>query len=422
MSAPGTGTAGLAVYDSLRREPRPLAPPDGRLNIYSCGPLVLNRIHLGHLRQYLNVDSLKRAALAQGCQVRQVLTLTDVARHSSAEQVAQAGPITAGFFDDLAALSILPPDVTPRLSEHIELIVGAARRLEQLDRAYRTPAGLYFDTAASPGYGRLSGLTAEAQLPGHRIARDFDALRSPTDFAVWRLVDPATDRGWDSPWGFGIPGWHIPCTAMATHYLDRIDVHSGVEHHRRLHHVNELAQAEALTPERQPWVECWHHTADLTTAGGRLTRAGETRAPSLADVLATGAAAADVRYVMLGGHYRQRLDLDDAGLRAASRARTRLRARIAGKALPPPRSRPTVEAVRQVIGTGVGKRYLDLIDSALCRDVNTARLLALVHQLAKDPTVPAHQEADLWALLTAVLGLSFTEPESPDPLAVSPHA
>lgn len=409
---------GIALYDSLRRGPAELAPADGQVNIYSCGPLVLNSIHLGHLRQYVNVDLLKRGLLAKGYRIRHVLTITDIARNIADDTSQRARTTTDGFFADLAALAVLPVDEAPRLSQHIEPIIAAATRLEQADRAYRTATGLYFDTAASAGYGKLSGLVVDQQRPGQRREPDLGALRSPNDFAVWRQVEPDEERGWQSPWGYGIPGWHIPCTTMANLYLDRIDVHTGVDHHRRLHHVNELVQAEALDPSADPWVQHWHHTAELTLSGGRMTRDGDRRPPSLVTVAEWGIEPADVRYLMLTGHYRQRLNLDETALASARRSRLRLRGRIARKTLPKPRCRPQFASVRTAVaGNDVASRFLDDIDAALCRDVNVPRLVALAHELARARTVAPADEAELWQLLDGLLGLELTAPDRSMPVA-----
>ena len=215
----------------------PLTP--GRVGIYTCGPTVYSAPHLGNLRPYVFADTLRRLLEWKGYRVTQVINITDVGHTLSDDDLAEdkvemasrrerrsveelTAQYTQAFLDDLAALRVRPATHYPRASDYVPQMIEFARRLDERGFTYPLPSGLYFDTSRSAGYGRLAG-SARGQEQTHDRARvEVEAgKRTPSDFAVWRADAPGERRvmRWDSPWGPGVPGWHLECSAMSIELL-----------------------------------------------------------------------------------------------------------------------------------------------------------------------------------------------------------
>ncbi len=239
---------------------------------------------------------------------------------------------TRVFFDDLAALNVLPAAEYPRASAYVPQMIEFAATLEQRGYTYRLPSGLYFDTARDPRYGELAQLHAEGQREAARVEH-VAGRRSKTDFALWRTEEPGRRRvlRWDSPWGWGTPGWHLECSVMSIALLGpHFDIHTGGIDHRELHHVNEIAQSEAFLADGRmgtPWVRYWLHNEFLQLGGAKMAKSAGG-APRLADLTEAGYHPAAFRLFLLGGHYRSQLDFTTAAIDAAQATLRRLAARV----------------------------------------------------------------------------------------------
>ena len=278
----------LRLYDSLRRSVQPFRPRvPGVATVYSCGPTVYSRQHLGNMRPYVFADLLTRVLRLQGYEVRHVINITDVghlsddadAGEDKMERAAQATGDSALevarvwtelFKRDLGLLGVREPSVWAKATEHIGDQIEMIRLLEEKGFTYLLDDGVYFDTRRDPTYGALSGLRASSE---HARVETVAGKRHPADFALWKLSPKAGRRRqleWPSPWGIGFPGWHIECSAMATRYLGReIDIHTGGVDHIAVHHTNEIAQSENALGVN-PWVRFWMHGAWLNFDGETL--------------------------------------------------------------------------------------------------------------------------------------------------------
>jgi len=252
----------LKLYNTLSRSLETFRPrAAGMASVYSCGPTVYSRQHLGNMRQYVLADLLTRVLRLQGLQVRHVINITDVghltddadqgddklelAAHRSGTSALEVARVWTELFKrDLGLLNVQEPSVWARATEHIPEQVAMILALEAKGFTYITPDGVYFDTAKDAGYGALSRLKASA---AHARLRNDAGKRSPADFALWKFSPKHGRRRqleWPSPWGVGFPGWHIECSAMATKHLGpEIDIHTGGVDHIAVHHTNEIAQA-----------------------------------------------------------------------------------------------------------------------------------------------------------------------------------
>ena len=233
------------------------------------------------------------------------------------------------FLVDSAALNILPADEYPRASAYVEQMIEFTKKLAKDGFTYQLPSGLYFDTAKDPGYGELAQMSTEGQLEAARLEH-VEGRRRKTDFALWRAEEPGKRRvlRWDSPWGWGAPGWHLECSVMSMALLGQhFDLHTGGVDHRELHHVNEIAQSQAFLGDGRPWVRYWLHVEFLQLGAEKMAKSAGG-APRLADLTEAGYHPMAYRLFLLGGHYRSQLDFTTAAIDAAQATLRRLVARI----------------------------------------------------------------------------------------------
>jgi cysteinyl-tRNA synthetase len=328
------------IFNTLSRsveELLPAKPPE--VTYYSCGPTVYLPQHLGNMRAYLFVDTLKRALRFNGFNVRHVMNITDVghmtsdedsgedkiektarAEHKSPREVADF--YTAQFIRDCTRLNIeLPqPPLLCRATDHIGDMIALIKRIIDNHLAYIRQSGVYFDVEQWRGpsrLGRLSRQSLDEQHAGQRLEHSPDK-KSPHDFALWMLNQPTHLMQWESPWGRGYPGWHIECSAMSMKYLgETLDIHSGGLDHIPVHHENEIAQSEAATGH--PFVRYFVHNAFLVGMEGAKISKSAGRFPVLDDLLSEGLNPLAFRLLCFGAKYRSELAFSLEAVRAARR-------------------------------------------------------------------------------------------------------
>jgi cysteinyl-tRNA synthetase len=395
------------------------------VGLYSCGPTVYSYQHLGNMRPYVFADTLRRALRWKGIPYRHVVNITDVG-HAVADsdtgedklEVAAARErrsvedIAAFYTKDwlaaLAALGVEPADEYPRASAYVPQMIEFAKRLTELGYTYELPSGLYFDTSKSPGYGALALLDLEGQIEGARVEH-VEGRRHKSDFALWRAEEPGVRRvmRWDSPWGWGAPGWHLECSVMSMSLLGaHFDIHTGGIDHRQLHHVNEIAQSEAYLGDGQPWVKYWLHNEFILLDSGKISKsAGHTL--RLANLVEDGYHPMAYRLFLLGGHYRSQLDFTSAALDAAQATLVRLVHRVSGL-----RPLPLVEtlAVARDLIPAQDKQaasYVEQLDEAISADLATPRVLALLQESLRDTSLSAEGLRVVVAAADGLLGLGL---------------
>jgi cysteinyl-tRNA synthetase len=434
----------LKVYNSLGRRIEDFTPSADVVGLYSCGPTVYSFAHLGNMRAYVFADTLRRALRWKEIAVRHVVNITDVG-HAVADsdtgedklEVAAAKEsrtvadiadfYTKAFFADSTALNVLPADVYPRASDYVEQMIAFAVRLEELGHAYRIPSGLYFDTTTSPGYGTLALMDIAGQREAARVEH-VEGRRHKTDFALWRAEEPGVRRvmRWESPWGWGAPGWHLECSVMSIALLgEHFDIHTGGVDHRELHHVNEIAQSEAYLADGRPWVPYWLHNEFLLLINAKIAKSSGP-VPRLADLTEAGYHPMAYRLFLLGGHYRSQVDFTPHAVEAAQATLRRLVGRVA--ALRPLPIAETYTQARAALaaagdaaagmvgdagGDAVGDKaalaYLDQIDEAISLDLATPKVLAALQEALRDGQVTPAGLRVVVAAADALLGLRLAD-------------
>jgi cysteinyl-tRNA synthetase len=329
----------FSIYNTLGRQVEefdPLNPPV--VTYYSCGPTVYLPQHLGNMRAYVFVDTLRRALELNGYEVRHVMNITDVGHMTSdadagedkIEKTARAEGKTprevadfyiAQFKRDCDKLNIrLPaPPLLCRATDHVDDMIVLIKRIVKRGYGYVTRSGVYFDVEKWRGQsrvGRLSRQSLDEQQAGQRLEHSPDK-KSPHDFALWVLNQPHHLMQWESPWGRGYPGWHIECSAMSMRYLgETIDIHSGGLDHIPVHHENEIAQSEGATGK--PFVRYFVHNAFLVGMEGAKISKSAGRFPVLDDLVSAGINPLAFRLLCLGAKYRSELAFSLDAVRAAA--------------------------------------------------------------------------------------------------------
>ena len=360
-----TRTGALAVLEP--RDP-------GRVGIYSCGPTVYSRVHVGNARPFVVPSQLKRFLEREGYEVTLVINVTDIndkiyaaAAEAGVESDALAREMTAHYVADTDRLGLGRPDHEPLASETIGPIVALIADLVDRGHAYAADGDVYFSVRSAPGYGELSGRDLDAMDQGEGV-EGADLKRDPLDFALWKAHKAGEDTAWDSPWGRGRPGWHIECSAMAEELLGlEFDVHTGGIDLAFPHHENEAAQT--LAARGRPLARIWMHNGMIRLGGA------DKMSKSLGNIRGLGAALDEVgRDALLmyfcAGHYRQPLAYDRARLDEAAASVARVR--DAGRRLTAGPSPQALEPLREA--------FFD----ALAEDFNTARALAAAFDWIRD--------------------------------------
>jgi len=324
----------LRFHNTLTRTVQDFEPAEeGHVRMYTCGPTVYDRAHIGNFRAFAWEDLLRRYLKWRGYRVTQVMNLTDVDdrtiqaaidRGVSLEQVT--APVTETFFEDWETLGLEPVEHNPRATGHVPQMIDLVRRLEEGGFTYEKDGSVYFAIDRFPGYGRLANIDPEALRVGGRIEGDENySKENPRDFVLWKggaRGDEGDVAVWDSPWGPGRPGWHLECSAMAMEYLgETLDIHTGGVDNIFPHHVNEIAQSEAATGK--PFSRWWMHAEHLLSEGEKMSKS-VGNFYTIESLVDRGHRPSAIRYLLLSAHYRTQLNFTREGLKDADRAVGRL--------------------------------------------------------------------------------------------------
>jgi len=329
---------GVQVYNTLGRSLQPFRPRvPGEVSMYSCGPTVQSAPHVGHGRQAVAFDVIRRYLEWRGYRVTYVTNITDIedkiiaaaaAQGISTEEVATRA--TEQFLDAYRQLGVRPPDRLCYATREIPRMLETIARLVEKGHAYPAAGSVYFAVRSFPEYGKLSGRNPDELLAGTR-GEPGEGKRDPADFALWKASKPG-EPSWDSPWGPGRPGWHIECSAMAEGELGfGFDIHGGGADLIFPHHENEIAQSEAAAGAA-PFARYWLHNGMLNLSGEKMAKSTGNLV-SLNRLLEAYPPLA-VRLFYLRAHYRAPLDFSEEGLADAVASLERLWAfrRRAGEA------------------------------------------------------------------------------------------
>ena len=323
-----TKTEPLLIYNTLKREKQVFVPQDPeRVTLYVCGPTVYNYAHIGNARPPVIFDLLHKILSSRYPQVIYARNITDVDDKINAAAVEENVSIDViskrfsdAFHEDMAALGIGLPTVEPRATNHIKEMIRMTTSLINSGHAYEADGHVLFSVESFADYGRLSRRNIDDMKAGARIEVS-DFKNHPGDFVLWKpSVEP--QPGWDSPWGWGRPGWHLECSVMAEKHLgETIDIHGGGQDLVFPHHENEIAQS-VCAHGGKTFARHWMHNGFVTVNKSKMSKSlGNTM---VVHDLLKHTAGEVLRYLLLSAHYRQPLDWSDETLTRVQRTVDRI--------------------------------------------------------------------------------------------------
>lgn len=341
----------LYIYNSLtgkKEEFSPINPPF--VGLYVCGPTVYNEAHLGNIRTFLTFDIVYRYLIHLGFKVRYVRNITDVghlvddadsgedkiekrARFEKIEPMEIVQKYTNSFHQTTQLFNLKNPDIEPSATGHIIEQIELIEKIISNGYGYQINGSVYFDVkkyAEKFNYGKLSGRKIDELLEQTRENLEGgDEKRFFADFAIWKKASPETIMKWNSPWGLGVPGWHLECSAMSTKYLgEQFDIHGGGMDLKFPHHECEIAQSVG-SGGKTP-VKYWMHGNMLTVNGSKMSKSlGNSFLPlelisGSHPLLEKGYNPMTVRFFFLQAQYRSTVDFSNEALQASEKGLKRL--------------------------------------------------------------------------------------------------
>ena len=301
----------LKLYNTLTGKKENFVPLDGKkVGMYVCGPTVYNFFHIGNARPFLIFEVLRRYLKFKHYAVKYISNFTDIddkvinkANEMGVSFSEVAERYIQEYFTDADCLNIGRADLYPRATEHIADIIRFIQGLEEKGYAYEVDGDVFFEVNQFKDYGKLSRQNMDEIRSGARINPD-ERKKNPYDFVLWKKAKPNEPR-WDSPWGYGRPGWHIECSVMSSKYLgDSFDIHAGGADLIFPHHENEIAQSEALSGKM--FARYWLHNGYLKIENQKMSK-------SLGNILTIRDLCqqydgSTIRHFLLSAHYRSPLN------------------------------------------------------------------------------------------------------------------
>ena len=394
----------LTFHNTLTRRKEVFRPIDPKhVRLYVCGPTVYDFPHIGNARPVVAFDVLYRLLKFLYPTVTYVRNITDIDDKINA-RAAQVGKtirevteVTAkDFQDNMAAIGALTPDHEPRATEHVAQMIAMVETLIAKGHAYAADGHVLFNVPSMADYGDLSRRNRDEQIDGARV--DVAPYkRDPADFVLWKPSEADTP-GWNSPWGYGRPGWHIECSAMSqTHLGEVFDIHGGGLDLIFPHHENEIAQSRCAFGTAA-MANVWMHNGFVTVEGEKMSKSlGNFY--TVQDLLKEWPGEV-IRYALLAAHYRAPLDYSKQGLSEARSALDRLYQALRGGETSAAAGEPAVSVV-----------------AALSDDLNTPLAISKLHEMAgalnkaDDPSEKIAIRAELLSS-AKLLGLLGCDPEA----------
>ena len=404
----------VILYNTLTRKKEIFKTiENNKAKIYTCGPTVYNYAHIGNLRSYLFMDTLRRVLKYNGYELTHAMNITDVghlvsdadegedkmlkaARRENKDPFEIANFYMEKFLIDMDKLNIDKPQIICRATEHIKEMEQYVQEIIKNGYTYETENTIYFDTAKLDKYGVLSNIKIEEQKAGARV--DFDQKKkNVTDFALWIKAPENHLMKWDTFWGKCYPGWHLECSAMSRKYLgENFDIHTGGIDHIPIHHENEIAQSKGATGKMP--ANYWMHCEFLLIDGGKISKS-LNNFYTVQDLEEKGFSPLDYRMFNFSSHYRNKINFTFEAMEAAKSALKRLREGYKAHS-------EGLANVEQELISGYEQKFLEAIND----DLNMPVAMSVVWEVVKNPN-KSKQLAELLKKFDLVLGLKIDEEE-----------
>ena len=306
----------LKIHNTLGNTLEDFHPIDPlHVKVYACGPTVYNYAHIGNARMAVVNDLLIRFLRTIYPKVTYVSNITDIddkiilaAEENKIPISNLTSKYTKIYNEEMAILGVNLPDMQPKATEHIKEMIEIIKKLINNNFAYENDGHVLFHVPSFVKYGSLSGRNRDEQILGSRV-EVAPYKKDPTDFVLWKPSSQSAP-GWESPWGYGRPGWHLECSAMSEKTLGLpFDIHSGGNDLIFPHHENEIAQtcaAHGKTEDIKSFSKYWFHNGFVNVEGEKMSKSlGNIR---LVNDLVKEHKGEVLRLTLLSAHYRQPLN------------------------------------------------------------------------------------------------------------------
>lgn len=380
----------MKLYNTLTRTIEDFIPnKEGYVSMYTCGPTVYHFAHIGNLRTYIFEDILERSLNFLGYDVKRVMNITDVGHLSSDSDSGEdkmlkgakrehksvleiADFYTEEFKKDCAKLNIKWPKIVSKATDNIDFYIKIITKLLEDGKAYIAGGNVYFDTSKLDDYYKLTNHKEDEMVVGVRDGVEEDSnKKNQADFVLWftKSKFDSQELKWDSPWGYGYPGWHIECSGISMRYLgEYLDIHCGGVDNIFPHHTNEIAQSESYLGHK--WCNYWVHGEHLNDKDGKMSKSkGEFLTVSLLE--SKGYNPLSYRFMCLQSHYRKVLEFSYAALDNSTNAYNKLKSKVSD-----------IKEDGNVDLDGANK-YMNQFKNALENDLNTSAALTTLYDALK---------------------------------------
>lgn len=400
----------MKIYNTLSRKIEEFKPMDqSEVKMYSCGPTVYGYAHIGNLRAYLFMDTLRRTLKYNGYTLKHVMNITDVGHLTSDADEGEDKMLKAAkkekkdpfeiaefymdiFLKDIDKLNIDQPEIIARATKHIDIMEKYVQKIIENGYTYETENTIYFDTSKLDKYGVLSNRNVEEQKAGARVEFDSEK-KNISDFALWIKAPENHLMKWDTFWGKCYPGWHLECSAMSYQYLgEQFDIHTGGIDHIPIHHENEIAQAQGFCGKIP--AKFWMHVDFLTIDGGKMSKS-LNNLYTLQDLADRGYEPLVYRMFNFTSNYRNKINFTWDTMDSSKVALSRLREGFL-------KHKNGTEMVESEILQDFEKRFLEAIND----DLNMPVAMSVVWEVVKYPK-KSKQLMDLLVKFDQVLGFDL---------------
>ena len=360
----------IKLYNTFSGKKEDFRPIDAnRVSMYVCGPTVYSSPHIGNARGPVIFDVLAKLLRMnyELTYVRNITDLDDKIYQAAEEEETGIDNITQRYTDiyqeDIKSLGVQEPDIEPRATAHVAQMIDMITKLLSTEHAYIKDEHVLFSVDSFPAYGQLSNRKQEDLISGSRV-EIATYKNNPNDFVLWK---PSTSDlpGWESPWGFGRPGWHLECSTMAKSYLgETIDIHGGGSDLIFPHHENELAQS-ICSHSGKNFCNYWVHHGLVDFKKTKMSKS-EGNILLVRDLL-RHSSGETIRLALLSTQYRQLINWSNDLLLESKKKMDRL-----------------YRALQSCPRDDFEGRPSEKVLQALCDDLNTPMALAELFKIAKE--------------------------------------
>ena len=376
----------IKIFNTLDRKKVLFEPIDCQnVRVYACGPTVYSYAHIGNARMAVVCDLLIRALRFKYEKVTYTSNITDIDDKiisAARKENVTIDKITEKFLkiynSDMSILGVNKPDLQPKATEHINDMINLIQKLIKNNNAYVAKKHVLFHVPSYEFYGCLSKRSKDEQISGSRVeVAPFKKYSG--DFVLWK-PSIKDEPGWESPWGFGRPGWHLECSAMSEYCLGLpFDIHAGGIDLTFPHHENEIAQSCSITPDKKPqsFAKYWFHNGFVLSGGEKMSKSlGNIK---LVNELTKTYPGETIRLALLSSHYRQPLNWTNDILKQSQNMLNKFY-RVLKNHEHDENSLMTKELISE-----------DLIN-AIFDDLNTPKALAVLNKLISQYQLADHKE------------------------------